>query len=65
MMVLNIVLAGDFDCERRPWPDKVFTLDQVTRRAKKQNAAYAGVQEHVVEGRLFFFVAHGTISIST
>ncbi|EPS2296332.1 TPA: hypothetical protein ACNTWH_002998, partial [Escherichia coli] len=25
-MVLNVVLAGDFDCVRRPWPDKVFTL---------------------------------------
>ncbi len=50
MMVLNVVLAGDFDCDADRRPDKGFTLHQVTRRAKSKTPAYAGVQEHVVEG---------------
>ncbi|KDX51437.1 hypothetical protein AC69_1930 [Escherichia coli 2-177-06_S4_C1] len=33
-MVLNVVLAGDFDCVRRPWPDKVFTLQGNKARQK-------------------------------
>lgn len=56
MMVLNVVLAGVLIAYADRRPDKAFTLHQVTRRASK-TPAYAGVQEHVVEGRLFFFVA--------
>ena len=56
MMVLNVVLAGVLIAYADRWPDKAFTLHQVTS-APKAKRRICGRQEHVVEGRLFFFVA--------
>ncbi len=46
MMVLNVVLVGDFDCVRRRRPDKVFTLqgNKARQKAKRRICGRSGTR---------------------
>ncbi len=56
MMVLNVVLAGDFVAYADRRPDKVFTL-QGNKARKKQYARICGRSGTRRRGKIIFFVA--------